>query len=80
MTGSDLTSPEATGNDFTGSDVSVREIISAPFFSPGFCRIFSSETLRGLLGNFWEFLIEHSVFPAEISTNGNLGNSTSEMP
>jgi hypothetical protein len=39
---------------------------------------FSSETPRGLLGNFWEFPIR--ILPAEISTNENLGNSTNEMP
>ena len=51
-----------------------------PFFSPGFSRVFSSETPRGLLENFWEFPIGHSILPTEISTNENLGNSTNEMP
>ena len=52
------------------------------FFSPGFCRVFSSETPWGLLGNCWEFSIGHSIFPAvfkTISTNENLGKSTNEM-
>jgi len=79
MTSPEVTSPEVTGNDFIGSDVSVRDIIVRAFFLTGFLpRFFSSETPRGLLGNFWEFPIR--ILPAEISTNENLGNSTNEMP
>ena len=82
-----MTSPEVTendvtetGNDSIGSDESVREIMfCAFFFLTGFLLLFfSSETPRGLLGNFWEFPIR--ILPAEISTNENLGNSTNEMP
>ena len=71
VTGNDVAGSCITGNDFIGSDVtgSVREIMFAPFFSPDFCRVFSSETPRGLLGNFWEFPIGSSILPAEISTN-----------
>ena len=50
------------------------------FFSPCISRIFSSEAPRGLIGNFSEFPIGYSIFPAEISTNENLGNSTNELP
>jgi hypothetical protein len=71
-----------TGNDVTGSciTVSVRKIIFRAFFSPCFSRVFSSERLRGLIGNFSEFPIGYSIFPPEISTNENLGNSTNELP
>jgi hypothetical protein len=85
MTWSEVASPEVTGNDvigndLIGSDVSVRKIIFRAFFLTGFLRVFCSETPRGLLGNFWKFPIGHSILPAEISTNENLGNSTNEMP
>ena len=52
MTSPEVVSPEVIGNDFIGRAVSVREIMFAPFYSPGFCRVFSSETPWGLLRNF----------------------------
>ena len=66
VTGNDVTGNGLTGNDIIRSDVtgSVRELISAPFFSSGFSRVFSSEASQGLLGNFWEFPIGHSIFSA----------------
>ena len=79
MTSPEVASPEVTGNYFIGRVVSVREIMFAPFFSPDFCRVFSSETPWGLLRNFWGFPIGHSILSAEISTNENLGKSTNEM-
>ena len=86
MTSQEMMSLDVTENDFIGSDVteSVREIICRAFFLTGFSRIFSLETPRGLLENFWEFPIGHSILPAfllTISTNEhNLRNSTNEMP
>jgi hypothetical protein len=86
----EITSSEVTGNCITGShqkwligsDVrgSVREIIRRAFFSPGFPSIFSSEIPRVNSKTFGSFPIGHSIFPAYISTNENLGNSTNEMP
>jgi hypothetical protein len=45
-----------------------------------FPRVFSSETLRGLIGSFSGFPIGHSIFPAEVLTNEFFWNSTNEMP
>ena len=80
MTWPEIASPEVIGNDLIGSDVSVRKIIFRAFFLTGFLPRFLFETPRDLLGNFWKFPIGHSILPAEISTNENLGNSTNEMP
>ena len=73
LTGSCITSNEVTGSNrtlFYRSDVSVRENIFRAFFLTVIYRVFSSETPRSLLGNFWESPIGHSIFPAEISNLG----------
>ena len=70
------------GNDGTGSciTVSVRKIIFRAFFLTMFFPSFFFGNTSGSNGNFSEFPIGYSIFPAEISTNENLGNSTNELP
>jgi hypothetical protein len=58
----------------------VREIIRPAFFLTGFSQRFF---FGNISGSTWKPLgvsHRHCIFPALISTNENLGNSTNEMP
>jgi hypothetical protein len=59
---------------------SVREIIRPTIFLTGFSQRFFFENISGSTRKLLGVSHRHSIFPAEISTNENLGNSTNEMP
>ena len=77
MTSSEVTGSESPEPEVMNRNGNEREIISHAFLSPGFYRVFTSETHRGLLRNFWEFPFHFA--------QGNIDQwkswkSTNEMP
>jgi len=78
-----MTSPQVTGSESLETEVMScnRKLKGDNFprlfltgFSPRFYFGNTSGSTQKLLG------VSHSILPAEISTNENLGNSTNEMP